>query len=325
MVGSQFTYSMYGNQKEEEKEDWFTCPHITGMILIIWFGVIGGLTYIVPCARYHASGDPPIGEKMKVNDKFDALHWLTTLGPIMAGVGACFDGSPRLHKRWVWTLCTIGGVLWLSCYMGYVIVFFLSSEWKQTYEVISFDEWQKLNDQWINAPAEVWVYGTAIRHSSKGMPGDCETSTPVVVKTGGTEDFSEPLKLTREQIKGKAIRLRTIVNVKRNSTGDKVIREVEKGVKDCLEQNELLSDYGTRTIGAVTGFKPYLMVTENGKKPQSLWRGAAGTGGFFAAGIVYLYDLARVSPVVTYEMTKECNITEVPPNMCDQLGFCSIL
>ena len=114
------------------------------------------------------------------------------------------------------------------------------------------------------------------------------------------------------------------MTVKTNSDGEKVIQSVESGVRRCLEMSsEDIHSFGTRTMGAVSGYKEYLMITENGKKPQSLWRGAAGTGGFFAAGIVYLYDLARVSPVVNYELYKECNITETPIVPCDPLGSCT--
>ena len=315
---------MYNSDQKEEEKEWLTCPRFVGMVLLIWFGVVGGLTYIVPCARYYASDDPLIGEKTKVSGKFDALHWLTMLGPIIVGVGACL-ASTRVDKAMIWYICGFGGLLWITCYISYVILFFISSEWKQTYEVISFDDWQRLNEQWINSSAEIWIYGTAIRHGRKSMPADCETNTPFVVISDKSEDSSEPLQLTREQVKGKAIRLKTSLNVKTDSDGEKIIQRVEEEVKNCLAQNEDLSDYGTRTIGAVSGFKEHLMITENGKKPQSLWRGAAGTGGFFAAGIVYLYDLARVSPVVTYELHKECNITVMPPVQCQKIGYCSIL
>ena len=183
---------MYGNQ-EEKKKDWLTCPHVTGMILLIWFGVTGVLTYIVPCARYYASEDPPVGERTKVHGKFDALHWLTTLGPLIAGVGACLAGT-RVNNRVICFLCSFGGLLWLTCYIAYVILFFLSSEWKRTYDMISFDDFQKLNQKWMEAPAEIWIYGTAILHSSKSRPGECETAGHAVVKTENSQDFSAPLK-----------------------------------------------------------------------------------------------------------------------------------
>ena len=310
---------MQDNEEKKEENEWLTFPHVVGMIFLIWFGIVGSLTYIVPCARYHSSDDPLFGEKTKVNAKFDALHWLTALGPIIVGVVSCFSN----HIYWTITcfICCFGGLLWVTCYISYVVLFFTSTEWKQTYEVISFDDFQKLNQRWINSPAEFWVYGTARRSSRKGGGTRCETENPFVIRPGESKDFSELLPLTREHVKGRAIRLRTIMNVKTNSDGEKVIQSVENGVRRCLEMSsEDIHTFDTRTMGAVSGYKEYLMITENGKKPQSLWRGAAGTGGFFAAGIVYLYDLARVSPVVNYELYKECNITETPIVPCDPLG-----
>ena len=319
------------NPPQKIEEECFTVNMLVGTIWLSWFTIVGVLTFAIPCGMYHSAPDPPVGERVPPSARFDALHWMTTIAAIIIGIG-CFvipdtymEENEQYHKRVRLCMFLIigGSLLWIVTYCCYVILFFLSQDFKRSYETISYDEFVKLKASWLSATPEVWVYGKGVLHHRKSMPGDCIMDNPAILPAQDGEDFSEPLELTREQLGNLAIRVHTTVDVTYNSGADKFINNVKEQVKTCmLRSGDDISDIVTEAQGAVRGLKPYLLVTKDGKTPGTLKKARAGTAGFFAAGVVYFYDLARLSPVINYHMVKTANITKSTTVGCGSLGRC---
>ena len=276
-----------------------------GIGILVWFPVVFILTFAVPAGRYYTS-KPEFGEKKTPDAKMIAFHWMTMIGGILVGV-SCVATLSWHHQCYA---LMGSGIFWLLWYLLYIGYFYVSEEYRTTWEVISLDGFNDMDRQAREKGPQVELYGTGTQYSKKSH-SPCETE-PTILKVATFESHTEPLNLTEEQLNDGPLIIETTVKV--SLIGDKdtqILNDMKNKLKNCMNswgfQRLVVGE--PRWEGGSPGYKKLVIVTKDGKKPGVVHKSNARTAGFFAAGMIFLYDIDRI-PRVKYSMSMTATLAD---------------
>ena len=282
----------------------------SGIPVMCYFVIVFILVFSIPCGRYDATKGTD--ERVTPLASIIALHWMTMFAGIYLGV-ALFLHRYGPNIGWINAMCA---AICLAGFWGaYIGVFYVNSAWGKNYECISLKQFQEMYD---NARAvgkdELYmsVYAEARKRVTRKSWSPCKTQ-PVIIGLSQSLDDTQALEITEENIGSQVYLIQTQVNIYADEEGSKYLTELRNLVGTCTEEYGGVSSMtGVQVEGTIQGLKEWVLVTKDGKLPSAIKRSTGGVAGFFAAGIVYSYDFARLVKVQRLSVNKyvELNITE---------------
>ena len=214
------------------------------------------------------------------------------------------------------------GLFWMLWYFFYIGYFYTSQAYLGPWQVLSLDAFNEMDRQAREKGPEIELFGTAVRHEKKSHV-DCETR-PAYLDVKDFTSLTAPMNLTEEQIgDGAGLIIQTTITVSLVGENDSKVLEQMKGeMKKCMESwdDGHLDIKEPRWGGGSPGYKRRVIVTRDGTTPGVLRsKSNARTAGFFAAGLVYLYDFARTFPRIQYSMSWTASLNETQEFDCGSI------
>ena len=289
-----------------------------GIALICYFGVVGILSFSIPCGRYNAAKEDGF-EYEGPSAAMIAFHWLCYLSGVIGGLGLMFTVENFIP---FFILVLLGGIGLLSMWLVYMVVFYVL-EWLVifNYDVISIAQFRAMNKMALSATPAYEIYASGERKRFKSSY-PCETPKEYINVTVN-DASTEMIWLDESNIGNRAFRVRTTIAMIADEKDRLFVEAARNTVDNCARRIDRVSKVVAHADGFIDGFNREVIVTKDGKKPASMNKAAGGVAGFFSFGIVYLYDLGRTIPILPYTIEKNVSIVPGAQEVtCDDFPTC---
>lgn len=292
-----------------------------GIPILIWSFVIGVLTFAIPAGRY-ASDDRP-GETIAPTDIMIALHWMFVFGGVLLGVGfAVFWFGGCMLAGFLSITC----LYWVVCWGTYIGVFYSASIWTDNLKSVSLAEFKEMYSNAVNATAKDLTYRIEMRSRKRARKGSrvCYTAPIVLQIKDGTEILDASEDIDWSAFNDGVFLMKTSVNFYTDETSTLKLANWRSVFGKCL-QASTTGDPVINMMPTVANLQTNVLVTSDGKIPTAIKRGAGGVAAFFGAGIVWLYDFARIVRVSRVTINKHVTLDIESMNYdysCTDVPYC---
>ena len=288
--------------KENGRQEWIQI--YCGIALICYFSIVGILSFAIPCGRYNAAKEPGF-EYDGPGAYMISLHWVCYIGGILGGIGLMF--TVNCFAAFM-TFVVIGAcALWIG-WLVYMVLFFVL-KWTVTYQVMSIADFRKMNEAALSKTPAYEVYASGYYSAGRKRGYNCETPRRYFNTTVHWAS-DEMVWLDENNIGDKAYRIRTTIQLLMSDEELAFVEEAKRIIAKCTDNLNRVGKVKAHAAGFIDGYNREVVVTKDGSWPSVWNKAAGGAAGFFAFGVVYLYDLARNIPIIPYTMTKNVSFVD---------------
>jgi hypothetical protein len=264
---------------------------VFGVLLVLLIALPGFIVFWVGLSHYrNAKSKYPDVSLPSHTGAIFAIHWVFVILIAVGGVSLILHGLDICPIRTFFGCCdsfvAILGCLVLAVffYIIYLVVFFVSAEFKASSKTFSLDKYPQFTDDMRAARPQVLFSGNA-----KGSNEYCSTGQITMTATSAEDASTFPDVASYLELSDVVV-VRSTVSVEWTPEAKSAIENTKRAIISCFKRASAFSVEVT-TRDSIDGLVEAVLISKTGEVPARLSRSRAIVEGIFWSGSLYVFDV----------------------------------